>query len=729
MTKFTLNSISFVVICAILLIAPISAQQQNTKPTASPTDDVVRITSDLVQIDAVVTDRDGNQVTDLSVADFELYQDGKLQKITGFTRVNQAAQQFESSNSANKSKEKNAPLPPPARVNANDAGRILTFIVDDGNCRASQIGMVAAREALEKFVIEQMQPNDLVAIYRTKGGSSLLQQYTSDKTQLRRVARQIRWLPPSLGCGGSGSGEVFESARADTTLKPGGQQTFETDEDKKRREAGEDYNRDNQVVGTIGVLRYVVRGLERVGGRKTVFVLTDGLTLRTRANSVLRAQDALRDLTEAANRAAVVFNTIDVRGLLDPGAISASDDILPETEIDPAKPSGTSAVIAARTAEVSSSQNGMFYLANETGGRFYHDSNFLDVPIRRALDLEKGYYLLAYEPEESTFKAKKFHEITVKLKRADLNVRSRSGFIGVTDEETAPKKRTGDSELYEAIAAPLPNANLNLRLSAFFSNTATNGNFVRSLVHLDKDQIGFVEEANGDKKLVFDVVAVTMNEKNQVVDEFNRTHTIRVGAASFAQVKQNGLIYTADVPVKKAGTYTFRMAMRDQSNKQLGSASQVIEVPELKKNKLFLSDLIVSGVDANGKFAVPEAATAEAAFAPSLTAQSPAVRRFKRGDVLAYSYKIYNAQIDKATNQPKLTVQTMLYFDGKPVSDQQPAQPAQLEKQSDLTRIKDYGYLRLNQNVQFGDYALQIVIKDLTTNQTSSQWIDFEIVN
>ncbi len=85
--------------------------------------------------------------------------------------------------------------------------------------------MIAAQDALKKFVGEQMLPNDLVAIYRTRGGSSLLQQYTSDKTQLIRVARQIRWYP-TLGCAGYG-GDIFEAVRNDSTLKNSGQATFD----------------------------------------------------------------------------------------------------------------------------------------------------------------------------------------------------------------------------------------------------------------------------------------------------------------------------------------------------------------------------------------------------------------------------------------------------------------------------------------------------------------------
>lgn len=686
-------------------------------------DDVVKITTKLVQLDAVVTDAQGNQVTDLTAADFEVLQDGKPQKISNFSYINTAAVAPVGSNAPTEivKTNKNATLPP-VPVRPSVGGRLLTFIVDDGNCSASRAGMTASREALEKFVNRQMLPNDMVAIYQTRGGSSLLQQYTSDKEQLLRVVRKINWYPGSGAC--NNTGEIFEAARADVTVSAvgGGQKSFETEQDKKRREAAEDANRDAQITGILGVVRYIVRGLERVGGRKVVFLLSDGISIVTRDNQILRTQDALRDLTEAANRASVVFNTIDVRGLLDTSMIEARDEILTKEN-----PTATDETSANRARDVRNSQNGLFFLANETGGNFYKNQNYLDVPISRALSLEKGYYLLAYEPDDETFKGKNFNKVEIKVKRPELKVISRAGFLGKTDDATKPKKRAGDSELYEAVTMPLPRAGLNLQLTAFFGNTPAEGNFVRSLVHLDGGELTFTDDSNGTKKVSFDVFAVTLNEKGEVVDEFNRTHTVnKIAAAQVQLIKQNGLIYAADVPIKKAGTYSFRMAVRDAASRQLGTASQVVQVPELKKDKIHLSGLTVSEVDASGKFVVPSAVKTDNAISAAPTTAVPAIRRFRRGTALAYAYTLYNAALDKATSQPKLTIQVNLYRDGKTVVEGQP-QTAQLEKQNDWTRIGDYGYLRLNQNMQPGDYVLQVTVKDLLTNQTTSQWIDFQV--
>lgn len=703
------------IIWSLLTFLNFIALSAQTPPPQNQQDEVVRITTNLVQLDAIVTDEKGNHVKNLSAGDFEIYQDGKLQKITGFSYIN-TENSARSSSPETKKTDKNAPLPPPNRVASMGGGRIITFIVDDGNCAASRVGMLAAREALEKFVNEQMLPNDLVAIYQTRAGSSLWQQYTSDKSRLLQTARRIRWYPNPGLCSITG-GDFFETAQNDSTLRRSGQGTFESDVDRQRRQAAEDFDRDNQVVGSIGLMRYVIRGLDRVPGRKVVFFLSDGLPLRSRNGGFGRAFDALRGLTDMANRASVVFNSVDVRGVFSGSFIGADDDVSAD---------GTERLTADRQTEIRSSQEGLSYLAEETGGNFYRNQNFLDKPIRQALSLEKGYYLLAYEPDDDTFKGKNFNKIEIKLKRPDLKVFSRAGFLGRTDEAAKPKKRTGDSELYEAIVAPLPRAGLNLQLTAFFGNTPTEGNFVRALLHLDGNEITFIDDANSYKKAVFDVVGVTLDEKNEVVDEFTRTHTFKIEAAAIPLIKKNGLIYSTDVPVKKAGTYNFRVALRDAANRMLGTASQMIQVPDLKKNKLFLSGLTVAQVDQNGKFASPSAVKPENALSVTASRAVPAIRQFHRGAVMAYSYTLYNAQTDKTTNQPKLLVQVNLYRDGKIISEGQP-KPAELEKQMDLARINDYGYLRLNQNATPGDYALQIIVKDLQTNQTASQLIDFEV--
>lgn len=702
----------FLVMATISAVAAINAQTPDD-------DDVVKITSKLVQMDVVVTDAKGNQVTDLTAADFQIFEDGKQRKITGFSYVPFTPV------AANETRP-NVVIPPTSRRSGH-RGRVIAFIIDDGNCRASLTGMKAAREGLEKFINEQMQPDDLVAIYQTRSGSSMFQQYTSDRVQLLRAARKIRWLPPSVGCSAN-DGSLFEAARPNSESLPTVQGlkslSIESEEERKIRERDEDLSRDHQAVGALGVLQYAVRGLERIPGRKVLFFVSDGVPMLSRSNEMLTAADAMRRITDLANRSAVVVNTIDSRGLFYADGIEARDDI--STLGDP---TATDKIAAARRREEFAPQDGLAFLAAETGGKFFKNQNYLHKPMADALSIEKGYYLVAYEPDDETFKDKQFNKIDVRVTRPGLRVSSRSGFLGVVDRKEDRKAKTGDSELYEAIVAPLPGAGMNLALTAYFGNTPAAGSFVRSLIHINGNDITFTDEPGGSKKASVDVVAVTLNEKNEVLEEFTHAHTFKVQAANIPLIEKNGLIYSADVKVKKPGFYNFRVALRDTNSRKLGTASQVVQVPELKPGKLFVSGLVVSAVNSAGKFHVPGAVDPANAFVLPASRGVPAIRIFRRGSVIAYPYQVYNAKVP-SNGKPNLTVEVNLYSDGKLVIDGAP-QPADLQAQKDWSRITDFGYLRLKDNMPVGDYVLQVIVRDLAAgkNAVSSQWSDFQVVD
>src|SRR5438128_9713741 len=89
--------LSFTTLCPALAAQtpaperPPQQQQQTPQPTQPADDDeVVRITTSLVQTDVVVTDKDGRQITDLKPEDFEILENGKPQNITNFSYVSAA---------------------------------------------------------------------------------------------------------------------------------------------------------------------------------------------------------------------------------------------------------------------------------------------------------------------------------------------------------------------------------------------------------------------------------------------------------------------------------------------------------------------------------------------------------------------------------------------------------------------------------------------------------------
>lgn len=722
-----MNRLSTFSTAILILLCTTLANSQTTDPIE---DDIVKINTSVVQLDAVVTDKDGNPVFDLTRDDFDVFQDGKRKDISSFTFVDTSVS---SEKAATERKvDKNSPIAP-IRQKANSTGRVITFVVDDGNCTSSLAGMGAARRALEDFISKQMFPTDLVAIYRTRSGSGLLQQYTSDKSQLLKVAKKIRWLP-SLGC--SSNGDIFEAVRQNYSANPNGDQVDPNDpnndgltpdeRDRRQKQEIEDRNRDNQIVGTLGVIRYLVKGLDRIRGRKVVFLLSDGLPTKDERGNSGEAFNALRNLAEVANRSAVVLNTVDVRGVVNPLFLSAADDINPTSDFG-LNNSSTEAVSNRREEQFRDSQTGLEFLADQTGGNFYRGNNDLSVLVGRALNIEKGYYLLGYEPDEETFRGTKFHTIEIKLKRPGLTVYSRNGFVGRADS-VKPKSRSENGELYEAIFAPLPTAGLDLRLTAFFGNSASEGNFVRSLIHIDGKNINFSDDKNGMRKAAFDVVAVTLNEKNEVVDEFTRTHTVRIQKQGEQFVRENGLAYTTDVKVKKPGVYNFRVAMRDTNSGLLGSATQIVEIPNMRDGNIYISGLTIGESNENGVYDTPDGKTPETAISLVRSTGTPEVRSFRIGTRVGYSYTIYNAKVNSKSKAPSISIGLNLYKNGELFIKGEP-KIAEFGAQNDWSRIKLDGAIRLNQGIESADYALQIVAKDLIGNKISSQWVDFEVLD
>ncbi len=712
-------------LCLFLLTISVFAQNPQITPMPTPLNqqkteenDIIRISSNLVLVDALVLDKDGKQITNLSAEDFEVFQDGKLQKIVNFGYINLASATIQKNETTKtKSDKKSIPLPP-VNVRSN-SGRVITFVIDDGNCLATLQGTETARDAMKKFINEQMLPDDKVAIYRTRGGSSLLQLYTSNKEVLNRIVSKISWFPTACG-------SAFDRAVNDSTFKAQrgggsfGKGTFESNEDKQARKDNEDYERDNQVVGSVGVLSFVVERLKNLPQRKIVFFLSEGI--QTPFGS--RGLDALREVSDKASRSSVVIYTMSNKGMTIPGMLTAQDDI------NPGITGGTDQsdeVIQDRNEEERSLNNGLSYLAYTTGGKFIRNKNFLDTEIKEVLTKETGYYLIGYQPEGDTFKGKNFHKIKVRVKRSELKISSRKGFYGRGETETKTKNRSAETPLYQAIVSPLQENGMDIRLTALVGNDSAEGSFIRAIFHVKGKDLTFTDEPDGAKKFVLDVVAVTLDEKGKVADEFNYSYTVRIPKQGVQTVMQNGLDYSADMPIKKSGFYSLRLVVRDNNSKRLGSAGDFVEIPDLKKGAFFMSGLVTTAITNTGKPLLPKNRQTNSAFVPVFMTSIPSIRQYLAGEVVAYTYNIFNAKLDGATKQPKLTTQYRLYKNGKLLVEGKET-PADLEPQPDISRIQDYGLMRLNPNAEAGEYILQIVIKDTIANKIASQWIDFEVI-
>lgn len=743
--------------CILILILlsqllTLARSQEPIRPSPTPSsipgrgsqqpepDDVVKITTNLVQVDAVISDEKGNPVTDLKPEEIEIFEDGRKQKVTNLSYTSLPRSENERAPKGEVEKD----LPSPTRLKREDVRRTIAIIVDDLGLSFESIAYT--RRALRQFVDEQMQPGDLVAIIRTSGGIGALQQFTADKRQLHAAIDRIKWY--SRGRAGIGVFQpIRESAPSDDKQaplrNPNSTRNPEIDNhpnDETDWVPGEDaakFRDDILSVGTLGALSYVVQGLTELPGRKSVLLISDGFSLYDPKDPgrARRLLDAVRRLTDQANRASVVISTMDARGL-QPLGLTAEDNL---TGV---KGNQIGKLIAQRHYDFASLQEGLNLLAQETGGIAILNNNDLNGGIRRILQDQNGYYLIGYRPDESTFDLRngrrQFHKLSLKVLRpGKFKVRMRPGFFGVPDEVAKKAPVTNTQQMANALISPFGETGVQVQLTSLFFANTDEGPSMRSLLYINGSDLTFTEGPDHQFKTVVDILALTFGDNGIVLDApVNRTFTIQLSAELHRRALRDGLVYYLSVPIKKPGAYQLRIALRDAGSRRIGSASQFVEVPDLNKDRIALSGIVVRGQTA-GSTTGSDEAQLHAASALNLSeavekenaAASPAVRRFRAGMTLEYLFFIFNAHLDKATNQPRLTTQLRIFREGKIVYVGK--ENAVANNQIDPKQIATGGSVEIR-TLAPGNYTLQVIVSDALAsekNRVATQWIDFEVVN
>jgi VWFA-related protein len=708
--------------------------QQTTPPPPKPPatqepEAVVRISTQLVQIDVAVTDKKEAHVHDLRLEDFALLVDGKRQTITHFSLV-----RLPDAVRAAPGKAPPAALPG-TPIQPEQVQRTIAFVVDDLGLSFSS--MHYARQAIKKFVDEQMQDGDLVGIIRTGKGLGALQQFTSDRRILYAAIENLTWNPFSRN--------MLPRFGAAANENP--------DDPLPRANANlEEFTDTVFSLGTLSALNFVVRGLRELPGRKIAILLSDGLSLFGRDRDNQQVLERVRRLTDLANRSSVVIYALDAKGLqtLLP---TAADDL---RGLDGPRLAAQLRAASQRNFE---SQEGLVYLARETGGLAVLNNNDLNFGVQKVLRDSQSYYLLGFDPEDQQFD-KRYHSIKVSVKRPGLQVRTRGGFFGVPETARPAPPSTREGQILSALFSPFGARDLKLQMTSLFFNLPSSDpnaprlpaaspprqvtvrssgvpgrpdfsmpatiSFARSLFHIDCSQLTFKDGAGGVKVVTLELATFAFNEDGEVVDQHGRSITLSFSEEQYRLVLARGLLYTADVPLSKPGAYQFRAVLRDAETGRLGSASQFIQVPDLGKNRLALSGLVLSA-PADGS-AAPGDAPANQQPAASDAQPTPAVRRFARSSEIEYAAIAFNAKLDEQTRQPRLTMQVEIYRDGK-LLYQAPPRPAETDGSTDFKRLVCGGRLQL-QDFPAGDYLLHLVVTDPLAkpkDARAEQWMDFSV--
>lgn len=652
----------------------------------------VRISTELVQFDVIVQDKKGNIVKNLKPEDFEIYENKQLQEITNFSFVDLQSKLSQSdpkkltTSVTTTSSTLELPNKDLQAIKKNQVGRTIAIVIDEIAIPTDTIENI--RNTLKKFVETQMLSTDLVAIIRTGASARGLQQFTSNKQLLYQAIKEIK-------------GNITNLNRSDLESVP------------SLQIVGAGSQSANPLVSfqtSVSEIKFVIEALRQLPGRKSV-VLFSAEFPGSRLFNLSEATQELNNLIEVANRSSVVFYTNDVRGNKFLG-VTAEDNLdLLSTRRTTQNERAAQTLIEAKPELIKRSQQGLRVLASATNGIFTSEP---EVGIKTALNDQQGYYLIGYTPREEVFSNKNaYHKLSVKVKKSGLTVRTRNGFYAIDDKEF--KKITPEEELLKAAISPFNTSRINVELTPVFTHSKTEGNILRSTIHIDCPNLSFVDQQQ-TKKLSLETLIYIFSQNGDLVNQITHKNNITIPTEKHQSLLDNGFAFSLNTIVKNPGTYQLRVVVRDAVNNNLGTAGQVVIIPNINSKDMSLSGITLAD---------------ELNLKADTSTQQPALlslakRKFKSGTTLQYNCHIYNPTIDSKTKTPNLKIQTTIYRDSKKVLSNDFS--LETKTQENFQDLPIEGKILLKKDLSPGKYIFQFLVTDLANKKHfQTQEIDFEI--
>src|SRR5262245_24928815 len=593
---------------ASLRAASASASQAQAAPQ-TPADQppvTFRVEVNYVEVDAFVTDADGKPITDLTANDFEVFEDGKPQKVSAFSLVNIPIERAERPLFAGKAIE------PDVQTNEHLEGRIYLLVLDDIHTDFTRTPRVKA--AARRFIEQNFGLNDLAAVVYT-GRSDASQDFTNNPRLLIQAidkfnGRKLR----------SSTIQRIENAR--------------TNPETGQLEPGDDIDQMDRAFRARSVMNNVRRLAEFMAGvrgrRKAMLLIGEGIdyniyeatgVLGSTASAVLLdTQDAIA----SATRGNVSIYAIDPRGLQ-----TGSEELIAVS--GPVGDADQGSVMK----EMRLSQDSLRVLASSTGGFASVNRNDIDGAFDRIVAENSSYYMFGYYSTNER-RDGRFRKIEVRVKRPGLRVRSRNGYFEARGRRPnqAPSSSKVSPALAEAIGSPLPVNGVPIKVfAAPYKGTAPDA-AIAYVVEVDVNDFAFVEK-DGTFSETLEVVNTATDAKGKLFPGERQFVNLNLKPDTLARAKRRGfrLVNQLSLP---PGRYHVRVAASSRDGRT-GSVLYDLEVPDFSKEKFVMSGVaLTSRAAAEAPTAKPKDPLADYLPGPPTT-----MREFRRDDTIAIFAEFY----------------------------------------------------------------------------------------
>jgi VWFA-related protein len=384
-----------------LLIATLGTYSQST-------DKPLRVTTRLVQV-GVVVHRGNGPATGLTKDDFQIFDNGKEQRIATFAGGDPSVVPTGSSPSAAR------PNVFSNRTDHSTAG-ITVVLFDALNTPPADMENVKNQVIRS---LSQIEKNNSIALYALGARLVILHDFTADTAHLRQVLEQYR------------TGALHEISLNGAT--PAERQL--------------DYTQ--RVFTTVSALQAIARHLQPIPGRKNlIWVSSSFPVIKPNATGSDRFRLGLSPLAREITEAGIAIYPVSTRGMANNTGLTAIS-------------SRTSGQARGGASSPALSSPTILALADETGGKAYYNTNDLATAVQHALSDSDATYLVGFYPAEETLDGK-FHELKVKVRAKGTDVRYRRGYFATADVPLTNEQR--DQEITAAVSSPLESTGVAMKV-------------------------------------------------------------------------------------------------------------------------------------------------------------------------------------------------------------------------------------------------------------------------
>jgi VWFA-related protein len=601
-----------------------AAQRPDQRPPVT-----FRSEINFVEIDAIVTDREGRFVANLSRDDFRVVEEGKPQAISTFSLVRIPIERRDSTGV-----ERDAPEPDVATNRRAFDGRIFMLLLDDLQTDLSRTHFV--RTAARAFVERHVSDNDLVAVTFT-GSRSDAQDFTSSRSRL--VAAIDRFAGRKLKSKTAAMIEQKDMARNVLQLSP----------DKKAADPEDPYaaERHLHARSSLGVLERMSGYLGGIHGRRKALVyfgegidheLVDKLVVDRPSISqdVAAVRQSMRDAVAAATRANVSVYTIDPRGLSTGqeaaiGLPTVTSD--PRSELDPRR----------MNDEMNLSHLWMRAVTDETGGIPFLNTNDTAAPLARIIDDSSSYYIIGYYAPAGR-RDGRFRRVEVSVTRPSLEVRARKGYYapGAGKDATAKADLKTSAELREAMRSPIPIDTLGFAAAAVAFKGSHPHVSVALAIEVDPAKLAFTRR--GDVQATDLELEVSASDPGAKTAHHASHHVaeLRLRPETYESVRQEGVRITRRLELRP-GRYRLHLGLRDATSGAIGTLLTDLDVPDFTSPALAISGIALVSAAATRTPTVES----DRALTALLPGDQTARREFPQNDTLAVFAEIYDNDLSR----------------------------------------------------------------------------------